>query len=199
MDKLEILSHLREEYNLSFDFYWKLRESLHYGYEMDMSEKRNFVKELPPKLQVSLARIIESKPLKGIEFFKHKSPHFIAAIAPKLKPDKVSKGDYLFKKGDPLDGIYFIKSGEADYFEPKPGFIFASSKGSSYLGDIEYADMNPQREPKRLFTVKAKTDMDLLILEKEDIYSLYNQFREEASSLFSNSFNRLEKLNKLKK
>ena len=108
LNKLHVLSRLRDYYDLSFEFYWRLRQSLHYDHEMDMSEKLSFVRELPPKLQVELSNIMYSHQLGGIRFFKKKSPQFIAALAPKLKPLKVCKGDYLFLKGDPLDGIYFI-------------------------------------------------------------------------------------------
>ena len=144
------------------------------------------MRELPPKLQIDLSSIIESQPLKGIRFFEDKSPQFIAALAPKLKPLKVSKGDYIFLKGDPLDGIYFIKNGEAAFVErrPKADLIFATNKAGSYFGDIDFAVINQKRETTRLFTVKAKTDMDLLLLEQEDLYSIDSQFKKEIFSLF---------------
>ena len=79
---------------------------------------------------------------------------------------KVSKGDYVFLKGDPLDGIYFIQNGEAAYVErrSRADLIFATNKSGSYFGDIDLAVINEKLQPKRLFTVKAKTDMDLLLL-----------------------------------
>ena len=131
-----------------------------------MTEKLNFVRELPSKLQVQLSNIMYSHQLGGIRYFSKKSPQFIAALAPKLKPIKVCKGDFLFLKGDLLDGIYFIKKGEADYVErrPKADLIFATNKQGSYFGDIDFAVINEKMEPKRLFNVKAKTDMDLLLL-----------------------------------
>ncbi len=78
---------------------------------MDMSEKQNFLRELPAKLQVELSNIMYAHELAPLKFFHDKHPNFIAALAPKLKPVKVCKGDYLFLKGDSLDGIYFIKEG----------------------------------------------------------------------------------------
>lgn len=47
--------------------------------------------------------------------------------------------------------------------------------------------------------MKAKTDMDLLLLEKEDMYSLDNQFKKEIYSLFTNSLSHLEKLKTMNK
>ena len=49
--------------------------------------------------------------LAPIAYFQAKSPNFVASVAPLLKPLKVSKGEYVFLKGDSLDGIYFLKKG----------------------------------------------------------------------------------------
>ncbi len=92
---------------------------------------------------------------------------------------KACKGDYLFLKGDSIDGIYFIKEGEASYVEKRPraDLIFATNKPGSYFGDVEFAIMTENKDPKRHFCVKAKTDLDLLLLEKEDLYSVDNEFK----------------------
>jgi len=46
-----------------------------------------------------------------VKFFKHKAPHFIAFLAPLLKPIKVEKDQYIYKEGDPIDEIYFLATG----------------------------------------------------------------------------------------
>ena len=64
-------------------------------------------------------------------------------MAPKLKPVKVCKGDYIFMKGDPVDGIYFIKEGEAAFVERKPraDLIFATNKAGSYFGEMDFTEL----------------------------------------------------------
>ena len=52
-----------------------------------------------------------SQDLKDIKYFEDKSPEFISSIAPLLKPIKASKGEYIYLKGDAVDGVYFIKRG----------------------------------------------------------------------------------------
>ncbi len=118
-------------------------------------------------------------------------------MAPKLKPLKVCRGDYIFRKGDPLDGIYFIKRGEAVYVERQPmaDLIFASHGDGSHFGDVDFVTLTEGGSPQqRLFTVKAKTEMDLLLLEKADLFSLDNAFKAEILSLFHHSFVHLENL-----
>ncbi len=84
---------------------------------MDMTDKRGLLKALPGTLRVELSNIMYSEELKNIKFFKNKSPKFVASVAPLLKPLKVCKGEYIYLKGDSLDGIYFIKKGSAAYVE----------------------------------------------------------------------------------
>ena len=50
--KLNILGQMKGEFNLSFDLYWRLRQSLHYGHRMDMTDYSSFIHELPKKLNV---------------------------------------------------------------------------------------------------------------------------------------------------
>lgn len=82
---------------------------------MDMTDQQSLLSELPAKLKVELSNIMYSQYLEGIKYFKDKSPWFIAAVAPLLKPVKVSKGEYIYLKGDAIDGIYFIKKGESAF------------------------------------------------------------------------------------
>ena len=69
-----------------------------------------------------------------------------------------------------MDGIYFVKDGEAGFVNQglKSDLIFATSKTGSHFGDVDFISGGL----KRAFTVKAKTDLDLLMLEKDDLYSL---------------------------
>ena len=41
--------------------------------------------------------------LADIKFFSDKSPHFIATIAPLLRPMNFAKGEYVYMNGDPID------------------------------------------------------------------------------------------------
>ena len=70
-------------------------------------------------------------------------------------------------KGDSLDGIYFIQKGEAAFVErrQRADLIFATNKAGSYFGEIDFISLNESVSPRRMFTVKAKTDMDLLFLD----------------------------------
>lgn len=56
--KLRLLSVVRDEYNLNFELYWRLRQALHYDHAMDMSDKQTLLTELPCKLKLELSKIM---------------------------------------------------------------------------------------------------------------------------------------------
>ena len=60
--------------------------------------------ELPGKLRLELSNVLYQHEVKGINYFKDKSAHFIASVAPLLKSFKIQKDEYVFLKGDPIDG-----------------------------------------------------------------------------------------------
>ena len=117
-------------------------------------------------------------------------------MTPKLKPVKLCKGDYIFQKGDLLNGIYFIKEGEAAFVERrnKGDLVFGAIRKGLHFGDTDFTSLKEGDTNRRNFTVKARTDMDLLFLEKEDLLAVNDFFQEEISSLFKHSSQDLEKL-----
>lgn len=68
-DKLNILNNIRCEYEMDFEMYWKLRQSLYYDHSKDMTDKMSLLEELPLNLRVGLSDIMYRKHVKGIEYF----------------------------------------------------------------------------------------------------------------------------------
>ena len=113
----------------------------------------------------------------------------MASLAPLLKPVKVCKGEYLYLNGDSLDGVYFVKKGKAAYVEKRTvaDLMFAYCHQGGYFGDEDFAASNQTSESKRLFTVKAVSDMDLLLLEKNVLFNIDVEFKGEVLQLFERS------------
>ena len=101
--RLSVLDRVRREFGLKFEFYWRLRQSLHYDVDKDMTDKQQLLGQLPNKLRVELSTLMYREELAGIHFFRKKSPHFIASVAPLLRPVNLAKGEYAYMAGDPLD------------------------------------------------------------------------------------------------
>ena len=63
-------------------------------------DKNEFLNDLPVHLRIELSMVMHKNIVSGIEFFKYKSPRFIAFIGPLLKPMKVGKNEYIFTEGE---------------------------------------------------------------------------------------------------
>lgn len=68
-------------------------------------------------------------------------------MAPLLRPVNLTKGEYVYMEGDPIDAgrpysilVYFIKSGETAYVKAKEkaDLVFAVNKPGSFFGDIDF-------------------------------------------------------------
>ena len=70
-------------------------------------------------------------------------------------------------EGDPVDGIFFIKEGQAAFVERRPSadVQYATLSAGQHFGNLDFINMNDSDKKTRNFTVKAITDMDLLFLQ----------------------------------
>lgn len=75
--------------------------------------------------------------------------------------------------------------------------IFATNQEGSFFGDIDFTNCDEASESKRLFSVKALTDMDLLFLEKSTLYDIDIDFKKEVFHLFSRSYLHRSKLEQM--
>ncbi len=53
-----------------------------------------------------------------MKFFSNKDTYFIGWIAPLLKNMQVFEGEYIYKRGDPINEVYFLSKGLAGYVLP---------------------------------------------------------------------------------
>lgn len=55
--------------------------------------------------------------------------------------------------------------------------VFAINKEGSYFGELEFAISTEQQEVYRHFPVKALTDVEVMVLEKNDLYKIDLEFK----------------------
>jgi hypothetical protein len=118
-EKLGILDEIRKDYNIDTELYLQLRKALRYDYRKNDVDKYEFINQLPPHLQDSLSLIMNHELIGQFEFFKNKPNKFVAYISEILKPIKILKGKYIYKKNDTADYIYFMVKGKAAIALPK--------------------------------------------------------------------------------
>lgn len=102
------------------------------------------------------------KHLDPVPYFANKSPHFIAAIGPLLRPVIVPKGEFVFLEGDPPDALYFLRKGEVGYVTRRPtgpDLIYASLNQGAVFGETDFLPFRGDERENRSFSVKALNDV----------------------------------------
>ena len=113
----------------------------------------------------SIAELIDKSSaierLKKVHLFKNFTGKKLETIAEKIKIDKINNGDNVITQGEEGTRFFIIKSGKVD--------IFVNEKYIRTMNENEYLGERALffKEP-RSATAKAKGDVEVFYLEKED-------------------------------
>ena len=96
----------------------------------------------------------------------------------------------------PLNLVYFLKKGSVGFVtrrESPPDLIYATLREGSCFGDTDFLSLNTPN-PRRQFSVKALTDVEILLLQKSDLLKIGVEFKADIADLFQDSLTRLHDL-----
>jgi len=99
--------------------------------------------------------------LREIPIFAPLSPPVLEGLAARLVPVHAAAGEAIVREGDTGDRFYVISSGEVDVS------IGGEQKATQGPGD-HFGEIALLRDVPRTATVTARTDTELLALERED-------------------------------
>ena len=178
-EKLDILNSIKSDFKVPMELYMRLRKALKYDHTKNLMDRFQFLKELPGNLQLELSYLMHHDIIKDFPFFRNKSKQLIAKIGPMLRPMKIFKDDIVFREGDPVDEIFFLYKGtvamilpeydDAAFVEIVEGtHIYIYVYLGYHFGELEYIKgCEDDAATKRLFTIKAKTDCEMLCLSQK--------------------------------
>ena len=106
--------------------------------------------------------------LRSTELFRNLSAETLIIIAEDLKNIDMSKGQIIFKQGDPPNGLYIVMSGEVEL--TKNNSMIASIKQNGFFGELALLD-----NETRTASAIAKSEGELLYLEQE----VFNQIVDD--------------------
>jgi CRP-like cAMP-binding protein len=112
--------------------------------------------------------------LKQIPFFNNLGEEDLKMIAEKVQMDYFPADHIIFKEGDQGDKMYVIKSGQVQ--------VIRDNSILTLLGDNAFfGEMALVSDEKRNATIKAVTDLEVLIIDKNDFRHLLETNRNMAS------------------
>lgn len=177
----------KDKVNSYIEFFWLK----HRGYSL-----HEVVGPLPTSLKVAVGMEMNGSLLEGCYIFKKLDSNlvfqtaFLKDISWRLKPLVALKGQIIGETGDFLKGIYFIKQGSA----------LLQSKGGEITYTILRDGMNFGEQtalgivPYWNYTVVARVNTDLLVLEHSDLEDVLSLFPNYVGTLKERAKRRVDRL-----
>lgn len=165
LSKLAVIDEFSVEANLNKELRNKLKHALRYSADkrgFSWLDKLSIFNELPKQLRYEVAINMHHGAAKDISFFKNKDQSIIASIVPLLQPMYLERNDYVYKKGEFADEIYFIVRGRISYVFGKEDTVLKSMQKGSYFGDIEVV-----KGISRKYSAKGVRSSELLIMHRQ--------------------------------
>ena len=114
--------------------------------------------------------------LKSVPFFAELPQADLEAIASKVTMEYFPAGHVLFNEGDPGEKMYIIKTGSVEVIRGSANV--ATLKDGEFFGEMALVSELP-----RTATIKAASDVELLVLQKEDFRHLLESSPSIASKV----------------
>ncbi|EER17529.1 cAMP-dependent protein kinase regulatory subunit, putative [Perkinsus marinus ATCC 50983] len=109
--------------------------------------------------------------LKSVSLLASMDAYERSQIADALKPVSVAAGDVIVKEGDPGDTFYVIENGDCEALKDRGGVM-------SYVAGDYFGELALLRGEPRAASVKAKTDANLLALDRRSFRRLLGPLQD---------------------
>ncbi|GAB6088860.1 hypothetical protein JCM12856_04530 [Spirochaeta dissipatitropha] len=167
-----IPSGLSNRINDYYDYLWETRR----GYD-----ERSVVDELPYSLRVQVVLELHREIISKVPIFAGASQAFIREIILNMESVVFTPGDYVVRKGEIGDEMYFISRGSVDVVSEDESIVYATLNEGAFFGEIALLLSTPRNA-----TIKAREYCDLYSLNKitfERILDKYPDFAESIRAL----------------
>ncbi|OMJ88578.1 hypothetical protein SteCoe_9440 [Stentor coeruleus] len=171
-ESIGILSGIAIEYKLSKQFHKRLQDALVYNLKEKRTDFQTLINSLPPKVASMLKYKMNHKLIENNIFFTDKPFHFVQRILEFLNPYKAEAEEYVYKKGAPVDEIYFVLSGHVAFIYEKD-IIYESVQAGGYFGDAEIFLCE-----KRETCVKCIKRTKMLTLERDSLLGVLKEYEK---------------------
>jgi len=151
------------------------------------------VKEFPKSLRTDIILTINGKFCQQVKLFQQSKEDFIEAILLKMHPMICLAGDYIVRKGEIAESMYFIKKGIVKILcADNENMVIAFMDKGLYFGEIGALVTG-----KRSCSVVAHTDCVLFEISKDDLTELLKYYPAHRVFLESVGRQRLQTTNSM--
>lgn len=125
--------------------------------------------------------------IKSVPMFSNLPSAIIHKLALRVVPINCKPFEYIFRKGDKGNGIYFITHGEVevvDYCGPaNVEKVLARLKCGSYFGEMSYVDSINGKSTERSASIRSVTSVELIVIHNDQLETVCQQYPNVADEI----------------
>lgn len=179
MQYREVPDELQDNIRTYYDYLWNNRRGF---------DESAVLEELPSSLKVQVALHLNKEIIEKVPMFKGAPEDLIRQIVLNLKPVLYTPGDYVFRKGEIGDQMYFISRGKVEIVSEDGKTVFATLSDGSFFGEIAILFSS-----ERTASVRAADYCDLYTLDKFTFDNVLTKFPEVAKQVHAMAEERRQK------
>lgn len=113
-----------------------------------------------------------------VPLFKNAEPAFVRAIVLRLLPTVFPENEKVVLKGEVGREMFFIQRGHCEVVNDETGEMLVELQDGQYFGEVSILC-----EARRTATVRSVTEVDLLVLNKQDLDLVCRDFPRVAAKM----------------
>ena len=160
---------LQENIKEYYDYLWNNRRGFDESAVLD---------DLPQSLKIQVALHLNRDIIAKVPMFNGASDDLIQQIVLNLKPVLYTPGDFIFRKGEMGDKMFFISRGHVEIVSEDGKNVFATLTDGSFFGEIALLFSS-----ERTASVRASDYCDLYTLDKETFDNVLSKFPNIAAQV----------------
>lgn len=179
MQYREVPDELQDNIRTYYDYLWNNRRGF---------DESAVLEELPSSLKLQVALHLNKEIIEKVPMFNGAPNDLIRQIVLNLKPVLYTPGDYIFRKGEMGDQMYFISRGKVEIVSEDGKTVFATLSDGSFFGEIAILFSS-----ERTASVRAADYCDLYTLDKFTFDNVLTKFPDVAKQIHTLAEERRQK------
>lgn len=179
MQYRDVPGDLQDSIRTYYDYLWNNRRGFDESAVLD---------ELPSSLKVQVALHLNKEIIEKVPMFRGAPEEFIRQIVLNLKPVLYTPGDFIFRKGEMGDQMYFISRGKVEIVSEDGNTVYATLADGSFFGEIALLFSS-----ERTASVRAAEYCDLYTLDKFTFDNVLQKFPDIAQQIHTMAAERQQK------
>jgi CRP-like cAMP-binding protein len=169
MQYRDVPAELQDNIRTYYDYLWNNRRGFDESAVLD---------ELPSTLKLQVALHLNKDIIEKVPMFNGAPDDLIRQIVLNLKPVLYTPGDFIFRKGEMGDQMYFISRGKVEIVSEDGQTIFATLTDGNFFGEIAILFSS-----ERTASVRAADYCDLYTLDKFTFDNVLAKFPDVAKQV----------------